>query len=1222
MFIAALAGQAEEAAIDLDGMRVHPTRILAKYKAQTTAQSVAPSLAATGLRVKRAFARDPGLVLLDSAGGPVPASTTAPADQLRARLQQLRATGLFEYVEPDLQRSWALTPTDTFFQDGTLWGLRNTGQAAGTAGADIGITNAWDITVGSTNVIVGVLDTGIRYTHQDLATQMWRNLGEIPGNGIDDDGDGYVDNVFGINAIIGTNGVGGGDPDDDDGHGTHVAGTIAAAPNNGFSHVGVAWNVRLMALKCGDGFGGPYVSAIVECIDFAIARGVKVLNASVSGFTSSAAEDAAYGRAAARGILVITAAGNNAFDMSFFPSYPTGYGYDNIISVAALDRRDGLAPFSNFSRTRVHLGAPGAEITSTDFASDNSYVVRSGTSMASAHVAGVAALVFSLTNTMTYAQVRDRILFTTTPVASLTNTTIRGGRVNAIRALTTVQDNLLEVAVTPTPGTTLLAGSTVPFTIEVNDLMPVTNVTVYGTIPGVFTNQVFLNSGAPPDLVGGDHRHAINVAVPTVPTNNLTLTLLIDGLAAGKTNFTNTFSYRTATVPPNDSFPPVAKVPDNGGIVIGDNTFGSLQFGEPAHGGVTTAAKSVWWNFAPTNTGPVLVDTAGSAFDTVVAVYVGSQLTNLTLVAATNDIGVIQQGFVKFIATNGVTYRIAVAASSTNTGGAIRLNVRFNGEPDTSAPVVAVTNLVSGPLSVPNPPSGLIVTNATLNLSGTATDPGTDAIGVSRVLIRLNNGETVAALGTNNWSIPLFLAPGTNVVQVSATDFSGNLSTPLSFQIIYRVFDPFNDVLANALELAGTGGATTTNTANATLEPGEPLHVGKQGGKSVWYYFTAPADGLLSLTTSNSTFDTLLAVYTGTRVDRLTALNANDDAPSVGAVHSEVVQAVRAGTRYFIAVDGLAGSSGTLILTYSFTAVGIFDLTVGATAGGVAFPASGSFAGGSVVDVTAVASNGFSFVTWSGDALSLDNPLRITMNASKSLTAIFAPRLLADGFDAGAFRGGIGWATNNAAGIAPWFVQAASGVETNAPTGGAFHARSGAIGNGQTTILRLVANCRPGTATFGYRVSAEEFGPSVGDFFEFYLNGSPQIRTNGESGWRTHTFTVGAGSNTLEWRYLKDASGTGGRDAVFLDSVDLPLVEPVNLAVPVRIVTNAVQRINGGLQLRVEGQTNQVYVIQASGDLANWISVSTNLAPYGLIQFAEPQAFTTNASRYYRVILP
>lgn len=1214
--------------VTVEGKRAHPTSMTAQFRPGVTAEQARPVLSKLGLRVAWEAKTMPGLVHLDLIPGVAQPEAAAAADCLQARLAGLRLSGLFESVSPDHVGRLSAVPNDGFFQDGTLWGLHNVGQLGGVVGADIGVTNAWDITVGSTNVIVAVIDSGIRYTHSDLAAQMWRNPAEIAGDGLDNDNNGYVDDVFGINAVART-----GDPMDDNGHGTRVAGIIAAAPNNGHPHVGVAWNVRLMALKATDAQGNPLNSAIIQCIDYAIQHGAKILNCSFETFADTQLVNA-FQRAQQSGLLVVASAGNFRanIDVAQQTVYPAGFSgfnfkFDNIITVAALDRRDGLANYSNFGSNNVHLGAPGVEIVSTSYLGDNSYDTATldltqldGTSMAAAHVSGVAALIFSLTNTMTYSEVRNRILFTTTPVAALKGVTSSGGRVNAYRALTTVADNLLEVQVSPAPGATLLAGSAAIFTVTVNDLFPVTNATVSATLPGVFTNLVFINNGTGPDRVAGDNQHATVINLPVLPASDLPLTVTVT--APNKTNFVNTFHYRTVTIPPNDNFSQAGKVPDGGGVVYGDNTFGSLESGEPIHGGATNVANSLWWNFAPTNAGPVLVDTAGSTFDTVVAVYTGSSLTNLTLLAQTNDVGVIVQGFVNFIASPGTTYRIAVAAASTNSVGQVRLRVQFNGQPDTVPPVIAITNLVNGSFSVSSPPSGLIVTNPVLSLSGTATDPGPDAIGVNQIFVRANGGLASAASGTTNWTTLLFLAPGTNVIQVSAADFSGNVSTPVSFQVIYRVFDPFNDVFANALELPGASGASVTNNVNATFEPGEPLHAGKQGGKSVWYYFTAPSDGVLFLTTSNSTFDTLLAVYTGTRVDRLTPLNFNDDAPDGGgAVFSDLYQAVRAGTRYYIAVDGLAGSSGTILLNYSFTAVPLLDLTISATTGGVAFPASGTFPSNSTVNLVAVPADGYGFVTWTGDALALDNPFPVTVNRSMALTAVFSPLLLADNFESGGFRPGIGWRTNNAAGIAPWYVESATGGATNALTGGLFHARSGIITDSQTTVLQLTANCRSGGGSFGYRVSSEEFGPAQGDFFQFYLNGVRQINTNGESGWQRYAFQVPAGTNTFEWRYVKDGSSSAGLDGVFLDNVNVPLVEPVNLSVPLRFNSSQLQQVNGGLQFRVEGQSNQVYWVQVSSDLGNWITISTNYAPYGLIQFSEPQALT-NRSRYYRVLIP
>lgn len=148
------------------------------------------------------------------------------------------------YAEPDYIVGSDATPNDPKYADGTMWALHNTGQTGGTANADINAPQAWDISTGSSNVIVAVVDTGVDYNHPDLAANMWINPGEIASNGIDDDGNGYIDDVHGINAITGS-----GDPMDDNAHGTHVAGTIAAVGNNGIGLVGISWNAKIIACK-------------------------------------------------------------------------------------------------------------------------------------------------------------------------------------------------------------------------------------------------------------------------------------------------------------------------------------------------------------------------------------------------------------------------------------------------------------------------------------------------------------------------------------------------------------------------------------------------------------------------------------------------------------------------------------------------------------------------------------------------------------------------------------------------------------------------------------------------------------------------------------------------------------------------------------------------------------------------------------------------------------
>lgn len=262
----------------------HPTRIVARYATQSRDGDAQLRLRKVGFRALKRFSRMTNIVVLDEAAPVDPKSlgtATERRKRLQSRIQQLQATGMFDYVEPDYLHFADAVPSDLAFSNGTLWGLRNQGQNGGVSGADIDAVRAWDITTGSSDVIVAVIDTGIRYTHQDLISQMWQNPGEsgaLGSDGIDNDHDGFVDNVHGINSITGS-----GNPMDDNGHGTHCAGTIGAAANGSGPHVGVAWNVRLMALKFLDHAGSGYTSDAIECINFAVEKGARVLSCSWGG---------------------------------------------------------------------------------------------------------------------------------------------------------------------------------------------------------------------------------------------------------------------------------------------------------------------------------------------------------------------------------------------------------------------------------------------------------------------------------------------------------------------------------------------------------------------------------------------------------------------------------------------------------------------------------------------------------------------------------------------------------------------------------------------------------------------------------------------------------------------------------------------------------------------------------------------------------------------------
>ena len=323
-----------------------------------------------------------------------------------------------------ISTSSAAYPDDPGFR--YLWGLSNTGQAPfyGTAGADISALDAWRITTGSPSVVVAVVDTGVDYNHPDLAPNIWQNTREII-NGKDDDGNGYVDDVRGWNFVAKNN-----DPMDDNGHGTHCAGTIAAVGNNGIGVAGTAWNVKIMPLKFLNEKGSGYISDAISAILYASRNGASVISNSWSGTGySQSLKDAID----ASNAVVICAAGNSGANADITPQYPAAFTSSNILSVAATDYNDKLASFSNYGAVSVDLAAPGVSIYST--AKSGGYQYLSGTSMATPHVSGVAALLKSQNPSMSASQIRSRIFNSVDAVSALAGKVASGGRLNAAKAL-------------------------------------------------------------------------------------------------------------------------------------------------------------------------------------------------------------------------------------------------------------------------------------------------------------------------------------------------------------------------------------------------------------------------------------------------------------------------------------------------------------------------------------------------------------------------------------------------------------------------------------------------------------------------------------------------------------------------------------------------------------------------------------------------------------------
>lgn len=352
----------------------------------------------------------------------MPEITVTTAASYYAGLPEVLAAG------PDYLIAIERTPNDPSF--GSLYGLNNTGQSGGTADADIDGPEAWDVQTGNRNTIVAVVDTGVDYNHPDLAANMWRNAGEIASDGIDNDANGFVDDVFGYDFANGD-----GNPMDDNGHGTHVSGTIGAVGDNDIGVAGVNWNTRIMALKFLGANGSGSTSNAVAALNYAITMGAHISNHSWGGGGPSSTLAAAINRGRDFNHIVVAAAGNNGTNNNTTAFYPANYtlSYDNVVSVASTTRSDALSSFSNYGATSVTLAAPGSSIYSTT--PNNTYSTYSGTSMAAPHVSGALSLLRDQNPTWTYQELIAKLKSSVDPLAALTGKVLTGGRLNVANML-------------------------------------------------------------------------------------------------------------------------------------------------------------------------------------------------------------------------------------------------------------------------------------------------------------------------------------------------------------------------------------------------------------------------------------------------------------------------------------------------------------------------------------------------------------------------------------------------------------------------------------------------------------------------------------------------------------------------------------------------------------------------------------------------------------------
>ena len=402
--------------------------LLVKFKSGTSAEAIDKIMDQFHDRVEDRIESDPGLEAIDDLDDADVAATVAKYNTLPE----------VEYAEPnfeieqdavDASSFVPVLPHDPRFND--QWALANSGQRGGKEGADISATRAWATTTGSDKVVVAVLDSGVDYTHEDLAPNMWTrpaNLAPYHDNEL-----GTIDDTNGFNAIDNAS-----DPMDENGHGTHCAGIIGAEGSNEIGISGVNWKVQIMPLKFMNAGGFGTTKDAIEAINYVIDRkkagvNVRIISASWGSTQKSRALEEVIRKAYESDILFVAASGNASTNNDRNPHFPSSYNVPNVISVAALDRNDQLAKFSNFGVKSVAIAAPGVDILSTWLG--NEYEEKSGTSMATPVVAGVAALIVAEHPRISVDDLKKKVLASVDPLPGLKDKVTTGGRINAAKAV-------------------------------------------------------------------------------------------------------------------------------------------------------------------------------------------------------------------------------------------------------------------------------------------------------------------------------------------------------------------------------------------------------------------------------------------------------------------------------------------------------------------------------------------------------------------------------------------------------------------------------------------------------------------------------------------------------------------------------------------------------------------------------------------------------------------
>ncbi len=748
-------------------------------------------------------------------------------------------------------------------QANPTWGLDRIDQR------NLPMNNIYSYANSGTGVTAYVVDTGILATHSEFAGRVSAGFSSIS------DGRGTTDCH---------------------GHGTHVAGTL------GGSTFGVAKATTLVPVRVMSCSGSGSTSGVIAGIDWIIGdhqAGVPaVANMSLGGASSNAL-NAAVARGVADGVVFVVAAGNDGVDACRYSPASAA----SAVTVGATGATDVRARFSNFGSC-LDIFAPGEAITSSTIGSDAARATWSGTSMASPHVAGVAALLLAATPTATVEAISQALVLNAT-----TGLVGNAGRLSPNKL---VYSGSLESApvVAPSAPRALSAearNASVELAWQVPSANGGANISDYvvevstdGSVWSTFADDV--SSGLAATVTGLVNGTSYQFRVKAVNT-------------AGTGEASNVVSARPFALGANDPFAGGIVLEGNSGAVLDSTLLATRETGEPTHGG-NGGAASIWYRFTAPGNGVLSVTTRGSDFDTLLGVYSGSAVNALTVVGMNDDapkLGVLWSK-VEGNVVAGTEYSIAVDGWNARKG-AVKLNWSFVASTLPIAPSVptAPLALVASPTNnavaltwnAPSSDGGAAVTDYVVEYAiANTTTWLTFADGTSAA-----NAATVT--GLNNDVVHYF--------RVRAVNSAGN--SEASSVVSSTPFQSLtNDAFVAAEAIVGDAGTATGTTALATREAGEPTHGGVGGAASIWYRWVAPNNGVLTVTTQGSRFDTLLGVYSGSTMSDLRVLGMNDDAPNSSVLWSKVVGNVVEGTEYKIAIDGWNGLRGAATLNWSFVA--------------------------------------------------------------------------------------------------------------------------------------------------------------------------------------------------------------------------------------------------------------------------------------------------------------